>query len=135
MVQHIDKEFLTDPRQYRHAEQYWEQLWKRLVSQAGAAEKWQHPWLGAPLRDGNPMFSAVSAELRRGVHVNQHAPTSADVELVWWLDRFGEEGIDAVVDQLVISCALSREAAEQAYELMESWVTRGKFEAVVRETG
>ena len=59
------------------------------------------------------MFSAVSAELRRGVHVNQHAPTSADVELVWWLDRFGEEGIDEVVDQLVISCALSREAAEQ----------------------
>jgi hypothetical protein len=135
MVQHIDKAFLTDPKQYRHAEQYWEELWDRLVTRAGVAEKWQHPWLGAPLRDGNPMFSAVSAALRRGVHVIQHAPTSEDLELVWWLDRFGEEGIDEVVDQLVISCALSRESADQAYELMWSWVTRGKIEAAVQEAG
>jgi hypothetical protein len=135
MVQHIDKDFLTDQEQYRHAEQYWEELWRRLVSRAGVTEKWQHPWLGAPLGDGNPMFSAVSAELHRGVHVIQHAPTSEDVELVWWLDRFGEEGIDEMVDQLVVSCALSREAAEQAEELMWSWITRGKVEAAVQEAG
>src|SRR5213082_579483 len=60
-----------------------------------------------------------------------HRPTSADGELVWWLDRFGEEGIDTVVDQLVISCALSGEAAQQAYELMASWVTRGKVEVAI----
>lgn len=135
MVQHIDSDFLTDHEQYRHAEQYWEELWRRLMSQAGPGEKWQHPWLGAPVRDGNPMFSAMSAELRRGVHVIQHAPTAEDVELVWWRDRFGEEGLDEVVDQLVISCALSREAAEQASALMWSWVTQGKVEAVVQQTG
>jgi hypothetical protein len=135
MVQHIDRDFLTDQEQYRHAEQYWEELWRRLLNRAGVAEKWQHPWLGTPLSDGNPMFSAVSTELRRGVHVIQHAPTSDDVELVWWLDRFGEEGIDEVVDQLVISCALSREAAEQAEELMWPWITRGKVEAAVQEAG
>jgi hypothetical protein len=135
MVQHIDRDFLTDPRQYRHAEQYWAELWSRVVSKSGAAERWQHPWLGAPLGDGNPMFSAVSPDLRRGVHVIQHAPTSDDVELVWWLDRFGEEGIDEVVDQLVISCALSREAAEQASELIGSWITRGQVEAAVQEAG
>jgi hypothetical protein len=134
MVQHIDKDFLTDDKQYRDAEQYWEELWRRLVAQAGVADQWQHPWLGAPLCDGNPIFSAVSAELRRGVHVIQHAPTSEDVELVWWLDRFGEEEIE-MVEQLVISCALSREAAEQAHELMWSWVTRGKVEAAAQETG
>jgi hypothetical protein len=133
MVQHISRDFLTDPKQYRQAEQYWEDLWKRLLSRAGVAEKWQHPWLGAPLRDGNPMFSAVSAELHRGVHVIQHAPTSEDVELVWWLDQFGEEGIDEVVDQLVISCALSSEAAERASELIWSWVTQGKVEAPVQQ--
>ena len=135
MVQHIDKDFLTDVKQYRHAEQYWEELWSRLVTRAAAAQQGRHPWLGSPLLDGNPMFSSVSADLRRGVHVIQHAPTAEDVELVWWLDRFGEEGIDEGVDQLVISCALSREAAEQAAELMWSWVTRGQVEAAVQEAG
>jgi hypothetical protein len=135
MVQHIDRDFLTDPAQYRHAEQYWKELWRRLVNRAGVAEKWQSPWLGAPLRDGNPMFSAVSVEQHRGVHVIQHAPTVDDTELVWWIDRFGEEGIDEVVDQLVISCALSVEAAEQVRELMWSWVTQGKIEAAVQEAG
>jgi hypothetical protein len=135
MVQHIDKEFLTRSIQYRHAEQYWQALWGRLLNRAGVAEKWRHPWLGTPLADGNPIFSAVSAEMRRGVHIIQHAPTTEVVEMVWWLDRFGEEGIDEVIDQLVISCALSQEAAERASELMEGSVTGGEVEGVVQKTG
>lgn len=130
MVQHIDRDFLKNTQQYQHAERYWEDLWERLVAQTGAAEKWEHPWLGAPLRDGDPIFSAVSSTLGRGVHVIQHEPTSDGLELVWWLDKFGEEGIDPMIEQLVISCALSQEAAAKAYELIWSWVTRGKIESV-----
>jgi hypothetical protein len=48
-------------------------------------------------------------------------PTSEDLEIVWWQDKFGEEGVDAVIDQLVISCALSSESAAQARELMRGW--------------
>jgi hypothetical protein len=133
MVRHIDRDFLTNRRQYRHAEKFWRDLWERLVAGAGVAGTWQQPWLGTPLRDGDPMFRAVSHDLGRGVRVIQHEPTSNDLELVWWLDRFGEEGIDPVIEQLVISCALSKQAADQAQQLLWSWVTRGQVEYADRK--
>ena len=129
MVQHIDEDFLEDEQQYRHAEGFWRELWERLVREAGVTEHWQSPWLGAPLRDGDPIFSAVATALGRGVHIIQHEPTRDEMELVWWVDRFGEEGVDAMIDQLVISCALSVEAAARAYQLISSWVSRGTVEA------
>ena len=76
MVRHIASDFLKDKRQYHQAERYWRELWDRLVGETGVAEQWSTPWLGAPLRDGDPMFSAVAPALRRGVHVIQHEPTS-----------------------------------------------------------
>jgi hypothetical protein len=128
MVEHLYADFLKNKQEYRRAERFWEALWEELVNAAGVAEKWQHPWLGADLQDGDPMFSAVSPMQGRGVHIIQHAPTSDQLELVYWVDKFGEEGIDDVIYQLVISCALSREAAAQASALLWSWVTRGKVE-------
>jgi hypothetical protein len=127
MVRHIAADFLTDQRQYHLAERYWRELWDRLVAEQGVAEQWRSPWLGAPLRDGDPMFSAVSTGLRRGVHVIQHGPTSEAMELQAWVDRFGEEGKDDVIEQLVISCALSEEAAARAGQVMRSWVVAGEL--------
>jgi hypothetical protein len=79
------------------------------------------------LADGDPIFSAVSSVRARGVHVIQHAPTSDALELETWVDQFGEEGRDDVIDQLVISCALSDEAAAEARRLMRSWIVFGKL--------
>ena len=127
MVQHLYSNFLSDPREYELSEKFWQDLWKDLVKTADLKE-WKSPWLGAPLRDGNPIFSALSHSRGRAVHVIQHAPTSEHMELVWWLDKFGEEREERIIDQLVISCALSREAATQAQKLIRSWVTQGKIE-------
>ena len=121
MVQHLYPNFLTDPQEYKRSEEFWNDLWKDLIKETGVAKDWKSPWLAAPLPDGDPMFSAVSQAQRRGVHVIQHMPTSEDLEIVWWQDKFGEEGVDAVIDQLVISCALSSESAAQARELMRGW--------------
>src|SRR5438128_2276394 len=100
MIHHIHEDFLKGPQQYKQAVRYWRDLWERLVIEAGVADKWRHPWLAAPLQDGDPIFSAVSDSERRGVRVIQHAPTSDEVELVWWTDQFGEKGIDEIVTQL-----------------------------------
>jgi hypothetical protein len=129
MVQHIDKDFLKNPQRYSHAQDYWSKLWERLVLDAGAAGQWRQPWLGAPPRNGDPIFSAVSPAQGRGVRVIQHEPTSHQLEIVWWTEQFGEEGIDEVVSQLVISCALSAEAAKLAYDLLLSWVTQGTVQS------
>jgi hypothetical protein len=125
MVRHIAADFLKDARRYRQAERYWHGLWDELVGELGVTEQWRTPWLGAPLRDGDPMFSAVSPALRRGVHVIQHEPTAEGLELEAWVDRFGEEGKDEVIEQLVISCALSEEAAARAQQLLRSWILSG----------
>jgi hypothetical protein len=127
MVRHIASDFLKDERRYRQAERYWRELWDQLVGDLGVTEQWRTPWLGAPLRDGDPMFSAVSPALRRGVHVIQHEPTSEALELEAWVDRFGEEGKDDVIEQLVISCALSEEAATRVRHLLQSWIRSGKL--------
>jgi hypothetical protein len=127
MVRHIAADFLKDNRQYQQAQRYWSDLWDQLVAETGLREQWRAPWLGAPLRDGDPIFSALAPALRRGVHIIQHGPTSEGLELEAWVDRFGEEGKDEVIEQLVIACALSEEAAARARQLMRSWVVSGEF--------
>jgi hypothetical protein len=136
MVRHIAADFLKDERRYRQAERYWRDLWNQLVGELGVTEQWRTPWLGEPLRDGDPMFSAVSPALRRGVHIIQHEPTSEALELEAWVDHFGEEGKDDVIEQLVISCALSEEAAARARQLLRSWIRSGELlRAGERERG
>jgi len=119
--------FLKDMRQYQRAERYWRELWDELVHEEGVARLWKAPWLAAPLRDGNPMFSAMAPGLRRGVHIIQHEPTSNALELEAWVDRFGEEGKDKVIEQLVISCALSEKTSAHARRLLRSWIVSGEL--------
>ncbi len=133
MVQHLYPNFLTDARVYALSEELWDNLWKEVMRVEGLARDWKSPWLGTPLADGDPIFSAVSQAQRRGVHVIQHAPTSDNVEIVSWQDKFGEEGVDEIIDQLVIACTLSREATAQARELLQSWVVRGTLESVEKQ--
>jgi len=128
MVTHIHSDFMSDASRHRCAEKYWEALWNRLAENAQLGAGWRHPWLAKPFHDGNPVFSAVCESTAQAVQIIQHQPTSNELELTWWLDEFGEPGLDPVIRQLVISCALSGEAAAQAYELMWSWVTKGKVE-------
>ncbi len=133
MVQHLYPNFLTDAREYKLSEKFWKELWDDLMKEASVVKEWKSPWLGAPLPDGDPIFSAVSQAQRRGVHIIQHAATSAEVEIVSWQDQFGEEGVDDIIDQLVISCALSKESVAQARALIQSWV-RGEMIEAARPT-
>jgi len=76
------------------------------------------------LRDGNPIFSAFSPGLRRGLRIIQHEPEEHGLELVWWLDSTtGDDG--SGVQELVISCAVSEEAERLAGSLIKSWVSTG----------
>jgi hypothetical protein len=129
MVQHLYPNFLTDAHEYKLAQKFWNDLWKDLTKEVGVAKDWKSPWLAAPLPDGDPIFSAISQAQRRGVHVIQHAPTSDEVEIVSWQDRFGDDDEDEAIDQLVISCALSQESAARARALIRAWVRGEVIEA------
>src|SRR5262249_60301981 len=74
------------------------------------------------LRDGNPIFSAFSPTLRRGVRVIQHPPTLNTLEFEFWLDTFGGRLIDpASIYELVIACALSTEVRTRPIALIQPW--------------
>jgi hypothetical protein len=101
-------------------------LWQQVDRPARERFGWQQPWyqpLPRSLGEGNPIFSAVSPVLRRGIRLIQHAPTEPGLEIQAWPDYFGGSPSDADrIEELVISCALSDQASEVASTLMELWV-------------
>jgi len=126
MITHIHQNFLNDETEYQRAETYWDQLWTRIDPLPKRAFGWVTPWVGTgspSLLDGNPIFSAYSLRLRKGIRVIQHAPTEDQLELAFWLDTFGGPVTDPEsIRELVIACALSDVAAIEAISLMNRWV-------------
>jgi hypothetical protein len=131
MAQHLFPHFLNDPAEYAKAEAYWRRLWDGIARFTGQQYEWRTPWLqtayadGTPFRDGDPIFSACSPNRGLGVRVIQYAPTSEETELDFWPDTVGDEW-SGEIRTLVISCALSEQAADIARDLILSWMRYGK---------
>jgi hypothetical protein len=132
MVQHLFRRFLADPGEYAQAEDYWRRLWEQLARFSGQQHEWRYPWIrttyadGTPFRDGDPIFSAWSPSRKLGVRVIQNEPQDEELELNCWLDLLGDEWSGGKVRTLVISCALSRQAADLAWDLILSWMRDGE---------
>ena len=126
MVNHLYPGFLREDREYALSEEHWLGLWQQVDPPSRLHRGWQQPWfqpLPRSLGEGNPIFSAVSPMLRRGIRVIQHAPTEPGLEIQAWPDVFGGSSSDPDrIEELVISCALSDQASEVALSLMEPWV-------------
>lgn len=126
MVNHLFPDFLKDIGEYRKAEEFWMDLWLHLDSWQRHENRWTCPWLSTgaeSIRDGNPIFSAWSPKLRRGIRVVQYGPTQQGVEFFAYPDTFGGTIYDPMsIKELVISCALSDVAAVMAEEQMERWI-------------
>jgi hypothetical protein len=126
MVKHIFPDFLQDSHVYSLVEQYWIDLWQEIDSNTRKQFRWQQPWF-APLPphigEGNPIFSAVSPFLKRGVRIIQSEPTEKGLEFVAYPDTFGGSIFDSnTIHELVISCVLSDVAARFALTMMVPWV-------------
>jgi hypothetical protein len=118
--------FLEDEVEYRASQDYWNQLWLRAVPDEKVRSGWVCPWIstGSPeILDGNPIFSAYSPLLRRGLRIIQHEPTSGQLEIQAWPDFVGGSSLDPeAIRELVISCALNEAAASLAISLIRPWV-------------
>jgi len=126
MVEHLFTDFLKDDRSYNEAVRYWEDLWLKTDEVSRKLGGWKYPWMsrqfvdGTEIRDGNPIFSAWSPQLRKGLRVIQYEPTKDSCELSFWLDDCGENA--DCVQELVVACGLSDESSILAFTLMSSWV-------------
>jgi hypothetical protein len=126
MVIDLFSQFLLDPEQYKLSERHWEGLWNRIDSLDRDRFVWTPDWLGTGslnIKDGNPIFSAYSPVLRRGIRVIQEEPIKPGLDIQAWLDTFGGDIMSPDhTDELVISCVLSDVASEIARSLMTPWV-------------
>lgn len=127
MIKPLFPSFLQDRAEYAASVEYWNRLWEKINPAARSVYGWRRPWLArdaATVLDGNPIFSAISEELQKGVRIIQHAPSSNSVEFTSWLDTFGGNHADPeAVVELVIACALTDPVAVLASTLIEIWVS------------
>ena len=139
MIVHLYSRFLLDINEYRASEAYWKNRWNNVETDSLYRFKWTYPWLstGSPdYLDGNPIFSAFSPVLLRGVRIIQHEPTSKRMEIQAWPDFVGGNYYDpAAVRELVISCALSEAAADWAFSLIQPWVENKNLSFDLRSNG
>ncbi len=121
---------LADPVQYDSLQQQWEHRWGRLVERTGQWFDWQTPWIdatlgnGTKLRDGNPVFSAVSHGRRRAVRIIQDDYAAREVN--YWFDVFAQ-GEPEELDELVITCPLYQESIIEACDMIEEWLEYGSL--------
>lgn len=97
----------------------WHDMWGRLDALIRQLDGWTTPWLDESWRDGNPIFSAWSAKLRRGFRVVLHDDPEV---FVTWRDSFGKRGSPGAVDELVISCAPTEQALWRAETIARAWL-------------
>jgi len=132
----LHPDFLHDPSKYALAASLWQSEWSQLVLSAGVEHEWDSPWLkttfanGTPFLDGNPIFSAVSRTMRRGIRVIQQEPDGAEEGLLFWVDTFARGQPDAV-KELVITCVLTSEILHKIVALMKQWVRHGEIEYTI----
>ena len=127
MVKYLYPDFLKNQDVYAQAEQYWIGLWKNLDPRDLNEYGWEQPWfqsLPPDVSEGNPIFSAFSPRLKRGIRILQSDPTEKGVEFYAYPDTFGGTIFDpAAIHELVISCVLSDVAAHVAMQLIRPWVS------------
>lgn len=126
MITYMYECFLHDVAEYRLAEAYWNDVWDRIDLLPRVMFHWVTPWVGTGspvLLDGNPIFSAHSLTLRKGIRIIQHPPARDGRELEFWQDTYGGGVTDPEsIRELVIACALSDVTALEAQLLMKEWV-------------
>jgi len=131
--------FLEDPAEYKQSEGFWVDLWGRAERYTREEFRWSHPWLenwSPPLRDGNPIFSARSLVLRRGVRVVQLEPLGPNLDFQAWLDNFGGDVTNPrSIQELVIACVLSEESARLSLGVMSQWAQGHSISLDYREGG
>jgi len=132
MITNLFPCFLTHWAQYEQSECYWLDLWRQLDQMDRNIYRWAHPWLGTgspTIKDGNPIFSAYSPVLNRGVRVVQQEPLDGRLDIQAYLDFYGGDFDDpGSVSELVIACTLSAEAAKIALDLLRPWIAGGAVE-------
>ena len=128
MVEHLYKTFLSNLEEYEKSEIFWLDLCDSLINKTLTQQTWTI-WLnthyidGTPFLDGNPIYSLISSNKKKGIAINQEQPTTKKIYIKAYMKVFGDITInDDSVEELVITCELSKESALIAQQLIQEWM-------------
>lgn len=116
----IQPGFRSISTDYEGSARRWEDLWSSTDAFLREFGGWATPWLDQSWRDGNPIFSAWSRQLRRGFRVIQHDDPQ---QFVVWRNAFAGKDSPDRVDELVVSCALTDATVTRVAEILREWLT------------
>lgn len=122
---HMFQNFLADQSEYAEAQRFWSDLWAEIPEENRRRGAWRGGWFPPQvLKDGNPIFTAVSESQHKAIRVIQYEPTCQEPEIDFWFDSFGGDLTEPqAIRELVIACALSTDTGQTARKLMSSWIS------------
>ena len=124
--------FLDNSEEYSEAEQFWKDLIKKVMLENLQFNDWED-WFnnkyadGTLVRDGNPIVSVISRNLKLGIRIIQYDPfdedaTDNDFEIGAWVDYYGKSGKDKGIRTLVISCIVTEETEIMANKIIHAFL-------------
>ncbi|KKW11166.1 MAG: hypothetical protein UY48_C0024G0007 [Candidatus Gottesmanbacteria bacterium GW2011_GWB1_49_7] len=123
---YIYQDFLKSADHYQAAISFWQDLWEHIDPIRRHLYRWVQPWMTInPMQvmDGNPIFTAYSPTINKGIRIIQYPPEPNSPDLVVWHDTFGGQITDCdAIHELVIACALSYQTKINVIALMETWI-------------
>lgn len=125
---HIFPDFLTNVDRYAAARRYWEVVFDRAKVATPFEEpdpekpQWQNYWRNNPIRDGNPIFTAINRTTNKALRIVQLAPDGADTLFEYSFVKIELRGVRKEVEELVIRCVPGRRTMAKALSLLTCWL-------------
>jgi len=129
MASYMFPNFLQDRVEYQRSRDHWAAVWAHVNPVRRTLDGWESPWMtvtSPELEEGNPIFTAVSSELRKGLRVIQSTPDQVAAPLLTWIDTFGGRITDPdSIVELVVVCVPTPSTVAKASRLIRDWVETG----------
>lgn len=139
MVTNLYEKFLENQDDYEKSQEHWKKLWDEVISLSSKRSSWRTPWMGTGgdhIKDGNPIFCAISQQLRRAVRIIQLEPCEPGLDFQVWLNETEDDPWDPENSQeMVIACVLSDVAGVYARTFLEAWVNGSALLLMETSTG
>ena len=123
---YFHSEFQKNVDNFLSAQNYWKSLCLEAVRFQNVQDDWTL-WFSGKFADGsldisgNPIYSLVNKELKKGIRIIQIPPNGDKYKIKAWTDYFAK-GLENEINELVVICQLSESSGKIAKQLIQEWV-------------
>lgn len=124
MAQVLYQNFLENKKIYNLTQAAWGRVLTSLLKDFDYTHS---PYLndrrnGKKEYDGNPIFNAYIPEIKRAVRIIQVSPEEEGDDISGWIDNIQLK--DKETKELVLDLKLTKEAKQQARQLISAWIEK-----------